>query len=79
MTPLTIMPKFGIIQYKCTYGFTQTPLISMSPNIVLRNCCFFYLSDKPKLPIKPNDPPQKLNEPVLVNIKIADNFMYSVQ
>ena len=41
--------------------------------------CFLYLSEKPKLPIKPNVPPQKLNEPVLVNIKIANTFMYSVQ
>ena len=29
MRPLTIMPKLDIIQAKCTYGFTQTPLISM--------------------------------------------------
>ena len=40
---------------------------------------FFYLSDKPKLPIKPNDPPPKLNAPVLVNIKIINTVMFSVQ
>ena len=33
--PLTLMPKFDIIQAKYTYGFTQTPLISMNPNIYL--------------------------------------------
>ena len=40
---------------------------------------FFYLSDKPKLPIKPNDPPPKLNALVLVNGKIIDTVMFSVQ
>ena len=44
-----------------------------------RNGGFFYLSDKPKLPIKPNDPPPKLNAPVPVNSKIIDTVMYSVQ
>ena len=33
MRPLILMPKFDIIQAKCTYGFTQTPLISMNQNI----------------------------------------------
>ena len=40
---------------------------------------FFYLSDKPKLSIKLNDPPPKLNEPVPVNIKIVDTVISSVQ
>ena len=40
---------------------------------------FFYLSDKPKLLIKPNYPPPKLNEPVPVNIKIVDTVISSVQ
>ena len=44
-----------------------------------RNGGFFYLSNKPKLTIKPNGPPPKLNAPVLVNSKIIDTFMYSVQ
>ena len=44
-----------------------------------RNSGFFYLSDKPKLPIKPNNPPPKLNAPVLVNSKIIDTVMSSVQ
>ena len=30
-----LMSKFDIIQAKCTYGFTQTPLISMNQNIAL--------------------------------------------
>ena len=44
-----------------------------------RNGGFFYLSDKPKLPIKPNDPPPKLNAPVLINRKIIDAAMSYVQ
>ena len=44
-----------------------------------RNGSFFYLSEKLKLPIKPNDPPPKLNAPVLVNSKIIDTVMPSVQ
>ena len=32
---LTLMPKLDIIQFKCTYEFTQTPLISMNQNIAL--------------------------------------------
>ena len=35
MRPLTLMPKFDIIQAKCTYGFTQTPLISMNQKLAL--------------------------------------------
>ena len=40
---------------------------------------FFYLSDKTKLPIKPNDPTLKLNATVLTNSKIIDTVMSSVQ
>ena len=40
---------------------------------------FFYLSDKPKLTIKPNDPPPKLNAPVTVNRKIIDIVISPVQ
>ena len=35
MRPLTLMPKFDIIQAKCTYGFTQTSLISMNQKLAL--------------------------------------------
>ena len=44
-----------------------------------RNCDFFYLSDKPKLLIKPNDLRPKLNAPVLVNRKTINTVMSSVQ
>jgi len=44
-----------------------------------RNAGYFYLSDKPKLPIKPDDPPPPLNTPVLVNSKIIGAVMSSVQ
>ena len=37
-----------------------------------QNDGFFYLSEKPRLPIKPNDPPPKLNVTVLVNSKIIN-------
>ena len=40
---------------------------------------YFYLSDKPKLPIRPDDPPPKLNGPVLVNSKVIDAVMSSTQ
>ena len=39
----------------------------------------FYLSEKTKLPIKPNDPPPNIIEPVIFNRKIIDTVMYSVQ
>ena len=39
----------------------------------------FYLYDKPKTPIKRNDPPPKLNASVLVNSKIINTFMSSVK
>ena len=35
MQTLTLMPKFDTIQVKCTYGFTQEPLISMNQNLTL--------------------------------------------
>ena len=35
MRPLTLIQEFYIIQAKCTYGFNQTPLISMNPNLAL--------------------------------------------
>ena len=35
MHPLTLMPKLDIIQAKCTYGFTQTPLISMNTKLAI--------------------------------------------
>ena len=40
---------------------------------------FFYLLEKPNLPINPNNTPTKPNAPVLINRKFIDNFMYSVQ
>jgi hypothetical protein len=44
-----------------------------------RNSGFFYLSDKPKLPIKPEDPTPPLNASILVNSKVIDAVMSSVQ
>jgi hypothetical protein len=44
-----------------------------------RNGGFFYLSDKPKLPINPADPAPPLNAPILVNSKVIDAVMSSVQ
>jgi hypothetical protein len=44
-----------------------------------RNGGYFYLSSKPKLPIHPDDPPPPLNAPILVNSKIIDAVMSSVQ
>ena len=45
MWPLTLMPKFYIILYKCTYGFTQTHLISINPRLALKNLvCSTFLS-----------------------------------
>jgi hypothetical protein len=44
-----------------------------------RNGGLFYLSDKPKLPIKPEDPVQPLNAPILVNSKVINAVMSSVQ
>ena len=35
MRPLTLIPKFDIVQAKYTSGFTQTTLISMKPKIAL--------------------------------------------
>ena len=79
MQPLTLIPKFDIIQAKCTYGFTQTPIIPMNPKLALATAFYYTFSEKPKLPIKPNDTPPKLNEPVLVNSKIIDTVMYYIQ
>ena len=44
-----------------------------------RNGGFFGLSDKPKIPIKPNDTPPKINAPVLFNSKTIDTVVSSVQ
>ena len=49
------------------------------PKAWSRNGGYFYLLEKPKLPINPNDPPPKLNAPVLVHIKNIDPVMYYVQ
>ena len=43
------------------------------------NSGFFYLYDIQKTPIKPNDPRPKLNAPVLVNNKIINTVMSSIQ
>ena len=40
---------------------------------------FFYLSDKPKLPIQPEDPAPPLNAPILVDSKVINAVMSSVQ
>jgi hypothetical protein len=44
-----------------------------------RNGGFFFLSSKPTLPIKPDDPAPPLNAPILVNSKVIDAVMSSVQ
>jgi hypothetical protein len=44
-----------------------------------RNGGYYYLSKKPKLPISPDDPPPPHNAPILVNSKIIDAVMSSVQ
>ena len=40
---------------------------------------YFHLSNKPRLPIKPADPPPPLNAPILVNSKVIPNVMSSAQ
>ena len=40
MRPLTQMLKSDIIQAKCTYGFTKTPLTSMNQNLALATVVF---------------------------------------
>ena len=45
----------------------------------LKNAGYFYLSDEPKLPIKHTDPPPMHNASILVNSKIIDAVMTSVQ
>ena len=44
-----------------------------------RNEGYFYLTEKAKLPIKTDDPPSPPNAPVLINSKIIDAVMSSVQ
>ena len=44
-----------------------------------RNGGFFYLSDNPKLPIKPNDPPPKINASAFVNSKTINTVISSAQ
>jgi len=44
-----------------------------------RNAGYFYLSDEPKLPTKHTDPPPMHNAPILVNSKIIDAVMSSIQ
>ena len=44
-----------------------------------RNADYFYLSDEPNFPIKHDDPPPMHNAPILVNSKILDVVMSSVQ
>ena len=39
----------------------------------------FYLSDKPNLPILPNDSPPKLNAPILATSKVILGVMSSIQ
>ena len=79
MHPITLMPKFNIIQTKLVYGFTHEPLRSIISKHALSNSGFFYLLETPRPPIKRNDPPPNINAPVLVNNKITDTFMSSVQ
>ncbi len=40
---------------------------------------YFFLSDKPHLPIKPDDPAPPLNAPLQVNSKVIPNVMSSAQ
>ncbi len=49
------------------------------PKARSRGAGYFYLSDKPKLPIEPDDPPPPLNGPILVNSKVIDAVMSSAQ
>ncbi len=49
------------------------------PKARSRGAGYFYLSNKPKLPIEPNDPPPPLNGPILVNSKVIDAVMSSAQ
>ena len=78
MQPLTLMPKFYIIQAKCTYGFTHTPK-SQWIQISHSQWCFLLPFGKTRPQIKSNDPPQKINAPVIVNRKIINTVMSSFQ
>jgi hypothetical protein len=49
------------------------------PKAHSRGAGFFYLSNTPKLPIKPDDPPPPLNGPILINSKVIDGVMSSAQ
>ena len=49
------------------------------PKARSRGAGFFYLSDKPNLPIKQDDPPPKLNGPILINSKVIPGVMSSAQ
>ena len=44
-----------------------------------RNGGFFYFYEKPKLPIKPNYPPPKINAQVLINCKTINTVMSYVE
>ena len=77
MWPLTLLPKFDIIQAKCTYGFTHTPPISMNQNIALTTVVSSAFITNPKY--KSNQMILQLNAPVLINSKITDTVVSSVQ
>ena len=40
---------------------------------------YFYSADRPKLPIFPDDPPPKLNAPILATRRVIPGVMSSVQ
>ena len=78
MQPLTLMPKFYIIQAKCTYGFTHKPKYQWI-QIPHSQWWFLLPFGKTRPQIKSNDSPQKLNAPVIVNRKIINIVMSSAQ
>ena len=49
------------------------------PKARSRGAGFFFLTNKPSLPIKPDDPTPPLNGPILVNSKVIDAVMSSAQ
>jgi hypothetical protein len=49
------------------------------PKARSRGAGYFFLSDRPRLPIRPNDPAPPHNAPILVNSKVIPNVMSSVQ
>ena len=78
MQSFTIMPKFDrAIQMHLWIQSDASYLNEIQDRSW--NGGFLYLSDIPKLPLKPKDPPPKLNVPSLVNSKIIDTVMSSVQ